>query len=87
MNISVYDTHVQRKDGVIMHFDILVPDTVTDETIIHNYGHKYLASKPFEIKKLSAKECRFCHIEQATASVIKDIEANGYSIIEFENCN
>ena len=71
MNISVYDTYVQREDGAIMHFDILVPDTLTDTRIIYGYGHNYLSDKPFTVGKLTSKECRFCHIEKATETVPK----------------
>jgi hypothetical protein len=30
MKVSVYDTYVTRKDGKVMHFDILVPDPLGD---------------------------------------------------------
>ena len=87
MKISVYDTYVQREDGAIMHFDILVPDTQTEEKVIYGYGHDYISNKSFTTGELTSKECRFCHIEQATEAVLKDIEEKGYSIIEFENCS
>ena len=87
MKISVWDTYVKRKDGNTMHFDILVPSEVTDEKIIFNFGLNYLKTKPFQTLQLTAKECRFCHIEQATEEMIASIENKGYSIIEMENCN
>jgi len=46
MNVSVWDTYVQKADGTRMHFDILVPDTITDATIVFNYGKSYLEGKP-----------------------------------------
>lgn len=87
MKVSVWDTYVKRDDGNIMHFDILVPSTITDESKIFGYGNLYLDSKPFKTRKLSTKECEFCHIEQATNKIVNDIEMNGFSIIEMENCN
>ncbi|HAI19502.1 MAG TPA: DUF2024 domain-containing protein, partial [Xanthomarina gelatinilytica] len=42
MKVSVWDTYVQREDGEIMHFDILVPNLVTNEETIFNYGRTYL---------------------------------------------
>ncbi|GAB3716674.1 hypothetical protein GCM10027592_58160 [Spirosoma flavus] len=45
MQVSVYDTYVTRTDGVLMHFDILVPTTLTDVDTIHQYGQDYLATK------------------------------------------
>ncbi|GJM27708.1 MAG: hypothetical protein DHS20C17_03430 [Cyclobacteriaceae bacterium] len=87
MKIAVWDTYVKRADGVTMHFDILVPSDVTNEQSIYDFGMHYLKTKPFQTNQLSANECRLCHIEQATADMIADIEKNGYSIIEMANCN
>ncbi len=87
MKIAVWDTYVKRKDGQLMHFDILVPDTLKDKNIVLEYGKKYLDTKPFEIVDLTSGECRFCHLEQATWEIIEKIKIHGYSIIEIENCN
>ncbi|TYA56328.1 DUF2024 family protein [Formosa maritima] len=87
MKVSVWDTYVQRKDGNIMHFDILVPNNITDEEIIINFGKLYLKSKPFETGKLTSSECNFCHVEQATDDIVKNIEKLGFHIIEMEHCN
>ncbi|MFY7669476.1 DUF2024 family protein [Tenacibaculum sp. MEBiC06402] len=87
MEVAVWDTYVKREDGNIMHFDILVPDNVTNEQTVFNFGKAYLKTKPFQTGQLSAKECKLCHIEQATADIISSIEKNGFSIIEMENCN
>ena len=87
MKIAVWDTYVEREDDYIMHFDILVPDTLTDEQTIFNYGKTYLKNKSFETYELTAKECRLCHIEDATAEIIESIKEKGYFIIEMENCD
>lgn len=86
MKVSVWDTYVTKKDGSIMHFDIIAPDTLKDETIIHTFGKDYLQSKKLEEQPLTARECRFCHIEDATAEMETIIAKNGYFIIEMENC-
>ncbi len=86
MKISVWDTYVKREDGNTMHFDILVPSEVTDEQSIFNFGRQYLNTKWFQTHQLTAKECRFCHVEQATEVMIATIEAKGFFIIEIENC-
>ena len=36
---------------------------------------------------MTSKECRFCHIEEATPEMKQAIEGKGYYIIEMENCN
>ncbi len=87
MKIAVWDTYVKRKDGLIMHFDILVPSEMTNETNIFNFGLDYLKNKPFKNGELSSKECVFCHIEEATQSMIDEIKRKGYYIIEMENCS
>lgn len=86
MEISVWDTYVERADGGTMHFDILVPSTMEDEAKIFAYGHQYLATKSFKTGTLTAKECKFCHMQQAPMQVETDIEEIGYYIIEMENC-
>ncbi len=87
MRVSVWDTYVQREDGKVMHFDILVPNTITDEETIFGFGKQFLKTKPFDTRHLAAKECRFCHIEQATEQIISSIQRVGFHIIEMENCN
>lgn len=86
MKVSVWDTYVQREDGNVMHFDILVPNEITDEETIFDFGRQYLKTKSFGTKHLTAKECRFCHIEQANEQIISSIENVGFHIIEMENC-
>ena len=86
MQISVWDTYVKRQDGNVMHFDILVPSDFKDEGAIFSYGRDYLSTKTFETGELSSRECKFCHIEQATQKVVADITDRGYSIVEMENC-
>lgn len=86
MKVVVWDTYVPRKDGLTMHFDILVPDTVTDADTIFGYGRDYLQSKAFETGALTAKECVYCHMEQATDDIVSAIQQQGYYIIEMENC-
>ena len=34
MQVAVWDTYVTRKDGKVMHFDIIVPDDLEDENKI-----------------------------------------------------
>lgn len=87
MEVSVWDTYVPRLDGKMMHFDILVPSTVTSGEIIFGFGAEYLKGKTFVTGELSANECRFCHMESAPPEVVKNIKANGYHIIEMENCH
>ena len=86
MQVAVWDTYVTKKDGTVMHFDILAPDHIKDEKTIHTFGKEYLRSKNQETKSLTTKECRFCHIEKATDKIVSVIQQSCYYIIEMENC-
>ncbi|MDC8006118.1 DUF2024 family protein [Aureisphaera galaxeae] len=87
MRVAVWDTYVTRNDGRVMHFDILVPHEVTDEHTVFEYGMDYLKRKSVSSQKLSTKECRFCHMEEALPAIAHEIESKGYDIIEMENCD
>ena len=87
MQVSVFDTYVTKKNGTVMHFDILVPANMNNEEKVHEFGRHYLEQKQQAGQPLSAKECRFCHIEEADTSIVADIERQGYSIIEMQGCN
>ncbi|MFH6988950.1 DUF2024 family protein [Flavobacterium collinsii] len=87
MKIAVWDTYVTRKDGTVMHFDILVDERTVDESQIFEYGKMYLKTVAQEGQPLTSKECKFCHIDKAPEAVESQILKQGFSIIEMENCN
>ncbi|GEC78842.1 DUF2024 family protein [Flavobacterium aquatile] len=86
MKVAVWDTYVTRKDGKLMHFDILVDENLKDENQIFEYGKKYLKSILQEGQNLTSKECTFCHIDKVPEEIEQKIVNNGYAIIEMENC-
>ena len=86
MQVAVWDTYVTKKDGSVMHFDIIAPSQIKDEKVIHTFGKDYLLSKNQQEQSLTSKECSFCHIEQASDEMVKAIEMRGYYIIEMQNC-
>ena len=87
MKVAVWDTFVKRKDGRIMHFDIIAPYEIEDSKVIYGYGLEYLKGKGQENQPLTANECNFCHIESIRPQWSEAIEKNGYFILEMENCN
>ena len=87
MQVAVWDTYVTKKDGSVMHFDIIAPDHIKEEEIIYTFGKDYLQSKKQENQPLTAKECSFCHIEKATDEMVLSIQRKGYYIIGMQNCN
>ena len=86
MKVAVWDTFVTKQDGTIMHFDIIAPEHIKDENTIHTFGKQYLQTKNQEGQPLTARECSFCHIEQASNEMLEAIEKQGYYIIEMEGC-
>ncbi len=86
LQVAVWDTYVKRSDGKRMHFDILVSSEITDSNVIFDFGKQYLKTKPFAAGELTTRECRFCHIEQASAEIEELIAENGYAIVEMEHC-
>jgi Domain of unknown function (DUF2024) len=87
MQISVYDTYVQRPDDRIMHFDILVPATLKDIDAILEYGRTYLKAKGVPSSALTAEKCRYCHIESAESEVEHEVKKIGFTIVELKNCD
>ena len=86
MKVAVWDTYVTKKDGSVMHFDIIAPEENKVTTIIYGYGRDYLKTKGQEGQPLTSKECRFCHIETLQPQWEAEIKQKGYFIIEMENC-
>ena len=87
MKVSVWDTYVTKSDKSIMHFDIIAPNHIKDEKIIHTFGKEYLLSKNQQDQVLSSKECSICHIENASDEMKSAIEKHGYYIVEMDGCN
>lgn len=87
MQVAVWDTYVTKKNGTIMHFDIIAPSEIKDTSIIYNYGKEYLKTKNQEGQPLTSKECRFCHVRTVYPQWEADIKKKGYYILEMENCD
>ncbi len=87
MQVAVWDTYVTKKDGRIMHFDIIAPAEIKDSSVIYNYGLEYLREKGQENQLLASKECNFCHVENVRTQWAEAIKQKGYFILEMENCN
>ncbi|KIO76659.1 hypothetical protein TH53_13995 [Pedobacter lusitanus] len=87
MKAAVWDTYVKKKNGEIMHFDIIAPDHINDTALIFRYGKDYLETKGERGQELSTKECKFCHIENLAPAQEELIKRDGFFIIEMEGCN
>lgn len=85
MECAVYDTYVQKKDGKIMHFDVMVEADTPHEKAIE-YGQEFLSQVGQSGQKMTSEECQFCHIQQAPPFVEKSIKQQGYWIQKMEGC-
>ena len=86
MKVAVWDTYVEREDGRVMHFDILVSSDLNNPEKVFEYGREYLREMQIEVGQLTANKCSFCHIERAPELIRNEITHKGYYIIEMENC-
>ncbi len=87
MEVAVWDTYVKKKNGTVMHFDIIAPSSQRDTAVIHGYGRDYLRTKGQDGQPLTAKECRFCHVRTLQPQWEQQIRAQGYFILEMEGCD
>jgi hypothetical protein len=85
MECAVYDTYVRKKDGRVMHFDVVVEANTSHEKAIE-YGKQYLESAGQDGQKITQEECQFCHIQEAPDMIERDIRAKGYYIQKMEGC-
>ena len=51
MQCAVYDTYVTKKDGSLMHFDVIVESSTPHEKAVQ-YGKEYLKSAGQEAPKI-----------------------------------
>jgi Domain of unknown function (DUF2024) len=87
MKVAVFDTYVSKKEGGLMHFDILVEDAQKhDKERVFAFGKEYLASKGQSGQRISTDECQFCHIEVAPTNVVEAIGERGYFVVEMQGC-
>jgi len=87
MQVAIWDTYVQKKDGTTMHFDIIAPSDMNDTAVIYGYGREYLKTKGQEGQPLTSEECRFCHTETVPPRWEEEIRQKGHAIYEMENCD
>ena len=85
MQCEVYNTYVTKQDGAIMHFDVIVPVNSTYSQVIA-FGQSYPARVGQAGRPLTARECKFCHIEAASPQVEATIQRQGYYILPIEGC-
>lgn len=84
--VNIWDTYVTKKEGGLMHFDIVAPVEITDPETIYTFGREYLQTKNQEGQALSARECRLCHLEELRPEWVESIHQKGFFIIEMEGC-
>ncbi|HEX5398578.1 MAG TPA: DUF2024 family protein [Verrucomicrobiae bacterium] len=84
MKVAVYDTHVLKKDGGTMHFDVIVPDSESHERVL-DFGREHLKAVGQEGQTLTTKECEFCHLESAAVEIEQAIHKHGYYIQELSH--
>jgi hypothetical protein len=87
MRVAVWDTYVTRKDGKVMHFDIILPEEKSNEATVYRYGLEYLIARGQAGQELGSNECKLCHFERLKPHQEESILQKGYYIYEMENCH
>ncbi len=84
MKVAVWDTYVRSSNGSVLHFDIIVPETLQDTGVIYDFGRQYLAAIGEPSSELSTEQCRLCHIEEPTDDMLRAISEKGFYILEMD---
>ena len=84
MDIHVYDTYVEAKDGHTMHFDVITD--VKDHKKAIEYAKQWLKSVGESDASVTTEECQFCHTQGAPEPIAEQIRKNGYFIQKMEGC-
>ena len=82
---AVYDTHFTKGDGSRMHFDIVVLDGTSHQTVLQ-FGKDFLRSVGQGPPPLTTTNCEFCHKEQPNPASSEAISRQGYYIHKLEGC-
>jgi Domain of unknown function (DUF2024) len=85
MECAVYDTYVTKKDGRIMHFDVIVEANTPHDKAV-DYGKEFLEQVGQGGQTMTQEECQFCHVQEAPPVVATEIENRGYFIQKMEGC-
>ncbi|GJM28393.1 MAG: hypothetical protein DHS20C17_10280 [Cyclobacteriaceae bacterium] len=83
--VAVWDTYVNKQDGSVMHFDIIVPAHIQDQEKIFEFGEQYVKQKGELAVNIDVTHCQFCHVETITKDIADAISKQGYYILEMED--
>jgi hypothetical protein len=84
MQVAVWDTYVKRSTGSVLHFDIIVPESLKDSATVYAYGRAHLSAADESGGTLSSEQCQFCHIEVPSEEIVQSIREKGYYILEMD---
>ena len=84
MEVYVYDTYVEAKDGRTMHFDVF--SGVRDDAKAVEQAKQWLETIGEGDAVITSKECQFCHSQGAPEPVENEIKEKGFFIYKMEGC-
>jgi Domain of unknown function (DUF2024) len=83
--IHVFDTYATRRNGRIMHFDVVLP--VKDAAKALSCAIHWLGSIGEEGALVTQERCCYCHSEATAAQAMEQAIAEwGYAIYPMEGC-
>ena len=88
MNVDVYDTYALTEDGHRMHFDVFLPaggGARCDEKAA-DIARRWLHSIGMNPDRIELEQCRYCHSEAVNSAVNRQLETQGWFILQMEGC-
>ena len=85
MKALVYDSFAPKREGRLLHFDVLVPAGTSAETALAA-GRAFLEQLGEDPMRLEQSRCTFCHVETAPPEVAANIRATGHYILPLDGC-
>lgn len=82
MKVQIWDSYALSDSGRVLHFDIVVAESTTDTQTILQFGKAYLKEIGFTGPDLNTSRCQFCHVEEPSEEMIRNIKDKSYDIID-----
>ena len=85
MKLDLFDTYVSHRDGLKMHFDVLLPHGSTLEQA-KDFTNQWLKEIGVDTSFILLDSCRFCHSQTAFPEHVHALSSHGFAIIQMEGC-
>ncbi len=85
MRLQVYNTYAIRGNNQTMHFDVLMPEGSSARDA-RRHAADWLRQIGITDERFRLDSCMLCHTEEATPEFARDVQRQGYAILQMEGC-